>query len=72
MDLHWLVRGGRPPGTTGLLSDAVAELDLPPGRGRVWGGGEALAMRAVRDLLRRPGRAMQALGYWKHDTTHAW
>jgi NADPH-dependent ferric siderophore reductase len=69
VDLHWLVRGGRPPGTTSVLADAVAALELPTGRGRVWGGGEAMAMRAVRDTLRKPGRAMQALGYWKHDTT---
>jgi NADPH-dependent ferric siderophore reductase len=69
VELHWLVRGGRPPGTTSVLADAVAALELPAGRGRVWGGGEAMAMRAVRDRLRKPGRSMQALGYWKHDTT---
>jgi NADPH-dependent ferric siderophore reductase len=69
VELHWLVRGGRPPGTTTVLADAVGELALPKGRGRVWGGGEAMAMRAVRDQLRRPGRSMQALGYWKHDKT---
>jgi NADPH-dependent ferric siderophore reductase len=69
VELHWLVRGGRPPGTTSVLADAVAALELPRGRGRVWGGGEAMAMRAVRDRLRKPGRAMQALGYWKHDAT---
>jgi NADPH-dependent ferric siderophore reductase len=48
---------------------AVETLELPPGRGRVWGGGEALAMCAVRDRLRKPGRAIQALGYWKYDAT---
>ena len=72
LDLHWLVRGGRPPGTTTLLADAVAELALPRGRGRVWGGGEAMAMRAVRERLRKPGRSLQALGYWKHDRTPDW
>jgi NADPH-dependent ferric siderophore reductase len=69
VELHWLVRGGRPPGTTNVLADAVEALELPPGRGRVWGGAEAMAMRAVRDRLRKPGRKLQALGYWKHDTT---
>jgi NADPH-dependent ferric siderophore reductase len=69
VELVWLVRGGRPPGTTTVLADAVAALELPEGRGRVWGGGEAMAMRAVRDHLRKPGRSMQALGYWKHDAT---
>jgi NADPH-dependent ferric siderophore reductase len=71
--LHWLSRGGRPAGTTTVLVDALRELELPSGRGRVWGGGEALAMRAIRDHLREqrgvPRAAMQALGYWKHDTT---
>jgi NADPH-dependent ferric siderophore reductase len=44
----------------------------------VWGGGEALAMRAVRDHVRDhlgvPRAAMHAVGYWKHDTTpeEAW
>jgi len=72
VELVWLVRGGRPPGTTSVLADAVAELELPVGRGRVWGGGEAMATRAVRDDLAArgvPRRSMQALGYWKHDTT---
>ena len=69
VDLRWLVRDGRPPGTTTVLADAVAELELPHGRGRVWGGGEAMAMRAVRDRVRKPGRGLQVIGYWKHDKT---
>ncbi len=72
VELVWLVRGGRPPGTSSVLADAVGELALPEGRGRVWGGGEAMAMRAVRDDLGArgvPRRSMQAMGYWKHDTT---
>ena len=72
VELVWLVRGGRPPGTTSVLIDALAELELPEGPGRVWGGGEAMAMRAVRDDLGArgvPRRSMQAMGYWKHDTT---
>ena len=72
VELVWLVRGGRPPGTTSVLTDALAELELPDGPGRVWGGGEAMAMRAVRDDLGArgvPRRSMQAMGYWKHDTT---
>ena len=55
-----------------MLIDALAELELPEGPGRVWGGGEAMAMRSVRDELGArgvPRRAMQAMGYWKHDTT---
>lgn len=72
VELVWLVRGGRPPGTTRLLADAVADFQLPAGAGSAWGGGEAMAMRAVRDDLGArgvPRSSMQALGYWKHDTT---
>ena len=55
LDLRWLSRGGRPPGTTGVLADAVAALTPPPGPGQAWGGGEALAMRGVRDAVRAAG-----------------
>ena len=68
VDVRWLSRDGCPPGTTTLLADAVRELELPPGRGRVWGAGESRAMRRVRDHVRR-GRgvakeAVSVLGYW--------
>jgi NADPH-dependent ferric siderophore reductase len=72
VELVWLVRGGRPPGTATVLADAVAELELPDGPGRVWGGGEAMVMRALRDDLGArgvPRRSVHALGYWKHDST---
>jgi NADPH-dependent ferric siderophore reductase len=72
LDLRWLSRAGRPPGTTTLLADAVAGVTLPPGPGRAWGGGEALAMRGVRDTLRAAGvprESMHVLGYWKHRLT---
>jgi NADPH-dependent ferric siderophore reductase len=35
VDVRWVSRDGRPPGTTALLPDAVRELDLPSGRGQV-------------------------------------
>lgn len=72
LELVWLTRAGRPPGTTSVLADTLAVLELPEGRGRVWGGGEAMAMRAVREAMGErgvPRRSMQAMGYWKHDTT---
>jgi NADPH-dependent ferric siderophore reductase len=72
LELVWLTRGGRPPGTSPVLAEALAALEFPEGPGRVWGGGEAMAMRAVRDELGGRGvsrRSMQAMGYWKHDTT---
>jgi NADPH-dependent ferric siderophore reductase len=74
LDLRWLHRGGAAPGTTTLLADAVRALELPAGRGRAWGAGEALAMRDVRRHLRE-GRAMEhvdVLGYWKHRNTASW
>lgn len=74
VDLRWLSRDGRPPGTTTLLADAAARLALPDGPGQAWGGGEALAMRGVRDALRAAGlprAAMGILGYWKHRLTPA-
>jgi NADPH-dependent ferric siderophore reductase len=72
LDLRWLSRDGRPPGTTTRLADATAQVVLPPGPGQAWGGGEALAMRGVRDALRAAGvprESMQVLGYWKHRLT---
>jgi NADPH-dependent ferric siderophore reductase len=71
-EVHWVVRGDRGPESAGLLAGFVEALPLPPGRGRAWGGGEALAMRAVRDhllyLRGLPSEATRILGYWKHDT----
>jgi NADPH-dependent ferric siderophore reductase len=72
VELQWLAREGRPPGTTTLLADAAARLPLPDGPGRAWGGGEALAMRGVRDALRAAGLprgSMDVMGYWKHRST---
>jgi NADPH-dependent ferric siderophore reductase len=72
VDLRWLSRDGRAPGTTTLLADAAAQLALPSGPGQAWGGGEALAMRGVRDALRAAGlprASMDVLGYWKHRLT---
>jgi NADPH-dependent ferric siderophore reductase len=73
VELHWLSRGGRAPGTTTVLMDALRDLALPDGRGRAWGGAETRAMRAVRDHLREQRglarAAVQALGYWKHSAT---
>jgi NADPH-dependent ferric siderophore reductase len=56
--VHWLRRDE--------LAAEVRELELPWGRGHVWGGGESRAMRTVRDRLRsRPEvKTMQVLGYW--------
>jgi NADPH-dependent ferric siderophore reductase len=68
VDVRWLSRDGRPPGTTTLLPDALREVELPPGAGQVWGAGESRAMRRVRDHVRRSRgiakEAVSVLGYW--------
>jgi NADPH-dependent ferric siderophore reductase len=72
VELRWLSRDGRPPGTTSVLPDAAAALELPPGPGQAWGGGEALSMRGVRQTLRAAGvprTSMDVMGYWKHRLT---
>jgi NADPH-dependent ferric siderophore reductase len=69
-DVQWLFRGGA-AGTTDLLARTVQALELPRGCGRAWGGGEARAMRAVRDHLREDRGlhqdAVRVLGYWRRD-----
>jgi NADPH-dependent ferric siderophore reductase len=64
-DLRWV-----PPDA---LAGALRGVELPDGPGAVWGGGEALQMKQVRDHVRAQRRfargAVQVLGYWKLDTT---
>jgi NADPH-dependent ferric siderophore reductase len=73
VQLHWVRRDGRPPGTTTLLLDTIKRLALPDMRGQAWGGGEGLAMRDLRRHLtaEHPALAdsMVVRGYWKHRDT---
>lgn len=73
VELRWITRGGRPPGTTTALFDAVRGLTLPGAAGQAWGGGEALAMRDIRRHLAAGCPAVagstKILGYWKHRDT---
>ena len=66
-ELAWLHRGGTAPGER--LAAAVRALALPAGRGEVWVGCEASAMRAIRrHLLSDRGLERSAIhtrGYWK-------
>ena len=69
----WLHRGDAPAGTTTLLPDAVAALDLGPGDLWVWAGAEAGAVRAVRTHLteRGLGRGHLAMtGYWRRGVAN--
>ena len=70
VDLRWASRAGREPGTTTALADALAALPVADGPVQVWGGGEALAMRAVRERVRGLDVvASDVIGYWKHRAT---
>lgn len=53
VDLHWLHRNGAEPGSTTLLSDAMAAARLPEDRSTfVWSGSECAAFRLIRKNLR--------------------
>ena len=74
VELRWVTRAGRWPGTSRVLLDTLEGLELPEAPGQVWGGGEALVMRDVRRHLqaRLEHSPMRVLGYWKHDRTPDW
>jgi NADPH-dependent ferric siderophore reductase len=69
--VHWLHRGGRPPGQP--LIEAVTSAELPPGvdpgRCQAWLSAEAAAVRDIRaHLLDERGltrRMVYATGYWR-------
>ena len=70
VDLRWASRAGREPGTTTALADALAALPVADGPVQVWGGGAAIAMRAVREHVRGLDVvATDVIGYWKHRAT---
>lgn len=70
----WVLRGGSDAAPGMLAADAVATADLPPGRGAVWVGLEASAMRSVRShLLTERGVGKDALytrAYWKQGAVN--
>ncbi len=71
--LRWRHRTREPGEEPELLCDAVAQLELPSGRGQAFVHGEASSVRAVRrHLLVDRGLAPEALsasGYWKLSRT---
>jgi NADPH-dependent ferric siderophore reductase len=68
-DVRWLHRDGAKAGSTTLLADALAGLELPPGDGFAWFAGEAVSLRAVRRHLREErgldADRLDVSGYWK-------
>ena len=72
VSVTWLHREG-PAGTTTLLLDAVAALDLAPGDLWAWAGAEASAVRAVRSHLAERGIGAQhaaMTGYWRRGVAN--
>jgi len=68
--VHWLHRGGTPPGLSTVLADAVAALPRPEGDDLfAWVAAESGIVRTVRADLRGRwglGRAQHhAIGYWR-------
>ena len=70
--LTWLARDGV-PAQRSALPEAIRDVPLPEGPGKVWVAGEAGVVRAIREHLRDerglPIGPMQAIGYWKHRET---
>jgi len=70
VDVVWLYRAGRLPGTTSMLVDAVRTLSFHGAAGLyAWGGAESRCITAVRDHLRNEvGMAAECVsmtGYWR-------
>lgn len=72
LDLRWLERGEAPAGSTLLLDEAIAELDLAGGAGYAWVAAEAETARRLRAHLRvergLPQEWTRVSGYWKLGT----
>jgi NADPH-dependent ferric siderophore reductase len=70
IEVTWLLRDGRPAGTTTLLADALSSLGPDVGRSDtyVWAGCEFSTARAIRDHLKRvslpKGRSL-VTSYWR-------
>ncbi|MFE4464231.1 siderophore-interacting protein [Oerskovia sp. NPDC056781] len=69
VEVTWLFREDRAPGTTSLLADAVRGTELPPGNGFVWVAGESLSIKPLRRYLKNEvglGRDnFDVDGYWR-------
>jgi NADPH-dependent ferric siderophore reductase len=69
LDLRWLHRLGRSaPGDTSVLLDAVANVNLPAGRGQVYVAAESRVVRAVQQALMERGLdrdQVSAKAYWR-------
>ncbi|MCC3282869.1 siderophore-interacting protein [Arthrobacter caoxuetaonis] len=72
VELRWLHRRGAAPGTTTLLSDALAAVEFPAaelaaGQVEVWVSAESAVVRFARSHLKErafPRRQQLIIGYW--------
>lgn len=67
LDLRWLHRDPAPAGTTQLLDDAVAALEVPDADRHAYLFGESRTVRRLRDALSQRGMRpdeISAKGYW--------
>jgi len=67
VDVRWLVRDGREPGTAELLAPALDEIALPDADRHLYVFAESRVVRALRDLLLAKGvgpAEISAKGYW--------
>lgn len=71
-DIGWLHRETA-PGRPDLLESALREVDLPPGDGYVWVGGEATSLTPIRRYFLRerglPRERVEVSGHWKRGVT---
>lgn len=71
LTLTWLDRGDEPPGTTMLLADRVASLDIDPEGLFAYGGAESRAMNALRRHFRKTlgcrREQVSMVNYWRHQ-----
>lgn len=65
---HWLYRRGGVQGEAGLLTAALAGIDLPEGRGRAYLAGELRVVSAMRSVLIERGMDPEHISpkpYWR-------
>jgi NADPH-dependent ferric siderophore reductase len=66
--VHWLHRGGAEPGTSTVLEDALHDVELPTGQGRIWIAGHTPTVRRIRARLLNERvvdrRALYVKGFW--------
>jgi NADPH-dependent ferric siderophore reductase len=74
LTLVYVHRNGAPAGTTTLVRDHLATMDLPTGDAYAYIAGEAMLSRSIREVLETRGfnpQWIKAAGYWQLGTADA-